>query len=189
MFHWRYALVAILAYIADQVTKFWAFGRLSNPEVMIQSPAFEGGKDLPIPSGEHIQVVGDYVRWTLAYNPGSAFSMKPGALVPFLNPTIFYAIITVLAGVGLFYYFMRSLPQNDRISRYGIYLIMAGALGNFSDRLRLDVVIDFIDCDWPDFLFMQRWPVFNLADSWVCIGICLIMFGPNLVQWLSKKKS
>lgn len=182
MFHWRFALVAFIAYIADQVTKIWAFGRLSDPNIMIDSPAFTGGTRIPAPSGEHIQVIGDYVRWTLAYNPGSAFSMKPGALFPFLNPTVFYAIITVIAGVGLFYYLMRNLPKEDSFSRYGVYLIMAGALGNFTDRIRLDVVIDFIDCEWPDFLFMQRWPVFNLADSWVCIGIALVMFGPNLTK-------
>lgn len=190
MFHWRLALVALLAYTADQITKIWAMDRLSDPILKIVNPAIPTAMALPAPSGEHIPVVGDLMRFTLAYNPGSAFSMKPGNLVPFLNPTVFYAILTILAGSGLFYYLMRNLPKEDSFSRYGVYLIVAGALGNFTDRLRLDVVIDFIDCDWPDFLLMQRWPVFNLADSWVLIGITLVMFGPNLTQkWLKRKSN
>jgi len=149
-----YFVIAATALILDQITKFWA-----------------ASHDL----GWRIPIIGDgegLLNFTLAYNVGAAFSMSPQSLIPWLSPTVFFGILTVIACLGAVYFF-RGLHKQDYLSKIGIVLIIAGALGNFCDRLRIGKVVDFIDFDFPDFIF-ERWPTFNLADSWVTIGIVLL---------------
>ena len=55
------------------------------------------------------------------------------------------------------------------LARYGYFLVFAGAIGNIYDRIVLRFVVDFID--------FHFWPVFNIADSAICIGACLIGIG------------
>jgi signal peptidase II len=81
-------------------------------------------------------------------------------------------------------WFFKSLPKEDYLSRLGIVLIISGALGNFSDRIRIGKVVDFIDVIFIDVVF-ERWPTFNLADSWVTIGIALLFIS----SFVYKKKS
>jgi len=135
-----------------------------------------------IPTGETMPIVGDLLRFTLAYNQGAAFSSTPQAIVPWLHPTLFFGILTLAALAGLVWFY-RSLPQSDWLSRLGAALIVSGALGNFVDRLRLHKVVDFIDCDFPDAL-MSRWPTFNLADSWVTLGVVCVLIGPIVFKQL-----
>jgi signal peptidase II len=169
MFSWRLFLLATLAIGADQATKFWAVASLGGPmgEVTYES----------------VPVLGDWFRFTLAYNEGAAFSIKPQAIAPFMSPTLFFTLITLLAGTGLFYFLMRGLPKYDWVSRAGVYFILAGALGNLIDRIRIGKVVDFLDCEFIDIGSMQRWPIFNLADSWVSIGIVAVLLAP----WIWKK--
>ena len=63
---------------------------------------------------------------------------------------------------------------------FAMTLISAGALGNAIDRIRLGVVIDFIDVYWQDL----HWPAFNIADSSITLGFILIMFN---ILFLNKK--
>jgi signal peptidase II len=154
-----YVAIAAVAFILDQITKFWADSHML---------------------GWSMPVIGDLLRFTLAYNDGAAFSMKPQSIVPWLSPTVFFGVLTVIACIGAVYFF-RSLHRRDYLSRISIVLIIAGALGNFCDRLRMGKVVDFIDVDFPDFIF-ERWPTFNLADSWVTIGIALLFIGAYIVR-------
>jgi len=146
-----YIAIAVVALILDQITKFWA-----------DSHAL----------GWSIPIIGDLFRFTLVYNENAAFSMKPHSIFPWLSPTVFFGVLTVIACIGAIYFF-RGLHKKDYLSRFGIVLIIVGAFGNFCDRLRIGKVIDFIDVDFPDMIF-ERWPTFNLADSWVTIGIALL---------------
>ena len=163
--------VFVLGIILDQITKLWAEARFT----------FTDGT----PNGEIIEVIGSLFRFQLAYNTGAAFSMKPQALVPWLHPTLFFAIVSIIAIIALWKFF-KSLPVKDWASRLGVVMILSGAIGNFTDRIRIGKVVDFIDWDFPDFQIgswgLSRWPVFNLADSWVLIGVSLIF----LSQWLVK---
>ncbi len=154
-----YVAIAAAAFILDQITKFWADSHTL---------------------GWSVSVIGDLLRFTLAYNEGAAFSISPQKLAPWLSPTVFFGILTAIACAGAVYFF-RSLHKQDYLSRISIVLIIAGALGNFCDRLRIGKVVDFIDVDFPDSLF-ERWPTFNLADSWVTIGIVLLFIGAYLVR-------
>ena len=173
MFSIRLFLLAIALYAADQITKWIAVFKLGGPNGEV--------------TYESVQIIGDWVRFTLAYNLGSAFSIQPAKLVPGLTPTVFYILITIIAAVGMVWFLLRPLPKADYWSRAGVYMILAGAVGNLTDRLIIGKVIDFIDCEFPNIGPMERWPIFNLADSWVCIGIVLVMIGPWLLSKTQKK--
>ncbi len=164
-------LVFLVGYLLDQCSKLWAEARFLD----------SAGQ----PNFDKIEVVGEYFRFALAYNYGSAFSMKPQSLLPFIPPTVFYVLISIVAVWGLLH-FISTLPSKDWVARLGVVLIFSGALGNMSDRFRIGKVVDFIDWDFPDVnLFgyqMYRWPTFNLADSWVLIGIGLIILSPYLLK-------
>ena len=165
--------LVLVTFILDQWTKIWAVARLGDAN----------GN----PSGESIEVLGTYFRFTLAYNYGSAFSIKPWKLVPIITPTVFYTILTAVAFFFLVRFY-KSLHQKDWMSQTGILLILSGALGNLMDRFRLGKVVDFLDSEFPDIsigsYYMQRWPTFNLADSWVLIGIACILLSPILYKEL-----
>ena len=146
-----YIIIAAVALVFDQISKLWA-----DSHVL----------------GWSVPVIGDLLRLTLVYNESAAFSMRPERMLPWISPTIFFGTLTVVACGGAVWFF-RHLPKEDWLSKLGITLIISGAIGNFADRLRIGKVVDFIDADFPDIIF-ERWPTFNLADSWVTIGITLL---------------
>jgi signal peptidase II len=65
-------------------------------------------------------------------------------------------------------------------------MILGGAVGNFIDRMRMQMVVDFIDCDFPDFI-MTRFPTFNVADSFVTVGVALVILSPVILRKLHKQ--
>jgi signal peptidase II len=60
-------------------------------------------------------------------------------------------------------------------------MILGGAVGNFIDRMRMQMVVDFIDCDFPDFI-MTRFPTFNVADSFVTVGVAIVILSPVILK-------
>lgn len=111
---------------------------------------------------EPIPVLGDFVRLTLVHNTGAAFGLFPGSRLPFI-------IVSTLAIAVVLYLYSREayrgLPQ-----RILLGCILGGAIGNLLDRIRLGWVVDFIDVG----LGSARWPVFNVADSAVTVGVILL---------------
>ena len=120
-------------------------------------------------SGEVVRIFdGDLLWLVLVFNPGLAFGVR-------LIPPVILTVIAFIASAGLAIYLFRA---SNLSRRHGmpLALVMGGALGNLVDRIILGKVIDFISVDMPDFI-MPRWPVFNVADSAVSIGItCLVVF-------------
>ena len=111
---------------------------------------------------EPVPVLGEFVRLTLVHNTGAAFGLFPGSRLPF--------IIVSLLAIGVVLYLFtreayRGLPQ-----RILLGCILGGAIGNLVDRVRLGWVVDFIDVG----LGSARWPVFNVADSAVTVGVILL---------------
>lgn len=156
--------------IADQLTKLWIVLRFTN----------ESG----VQTREIISVIGPgdgaWVRLQLVYNEGAAFSSRPQDLMPFLPPVLFYLLMSIVAMTVLIWFF-RSIDHRDWVSRLGVIMIISGALGNFIDRMRIQKVVDFIDCDLPDFI-MTRFPTFNVADSFVTVGVILVFLSPVLIK-------
>ena len=111
------------------------------------------------------EVLGDLVRFTLAYNPGAAFSLYLGEY----SRWIFAIVAAVIIGVLLQMY--RRTAPHDRFQALALALIAGGALGNLVDRLRSPLgVVDFIDIGVGDLRFYT----FNIADLGVTIGAAML---------------
>jgi signal peptidase II len=113
--------------------------------------------------GESIALLGDFLRFTYIQNPGMAFGISFGSPMFF---TIFASIASVV--ILIYLYRMRREPFHSRLS---LALILGGAIGNLIDRFAYGKVIDFIDIGFND----TRWPVFNVADSAVTIGMIILV--------------
>lgn len=107
----------------------------------------------PIPDLAHLFAI------TYTTNTGAAFGIFPDSSV------ILLLIAVVVTGLILHYY--RTLPnEGGRLIRLALALQLGGALGNLIDRVRLGHVVDFIH--------VKLWPVFNVADSCIVIGVVLL---------------
>lgn len=168
---WFHIGIIVFSIVADQLTKLWALARFTN--------------ETGAPNHEYINVVGEFIRFGLVFNKGAAFSSRPQDLLPFLPPVVFFILISVVAAVVLFIFY-RSIDKRDYLSRIGVVMILGGAVGNFIDRMRLQMVVDFIDCDLPDFI-MTRFPTFNVADSFVTVGVAFVILSPLLLKKLHKQ--
>jgi signal peptidase II len=78
---------------------------------------------------------------------------------------VFFLFTTSIVLVVVGYLWWR-LPEDQRLANLGYSLIMAGALGNLVDRVRMGEVVDFLDFYWGRY----HWPAFNVADTLVCLG-------------------
>ncbi len=116
-----------------------------------------------LPLGAQIPLVKGFFNLVHVHNKGAAFGML-GGLSPEFTRLFFLAATTLVLGVlGYLWY---RLPGDAWQAALGYSLIMAGALGNMIDRVRLGEVVDFLDFYWGRY----HWPAFNVADSLVCIG-------------------
>ena len=122
---------------------------------------------LPV-AGASRPVVGEVVRFTLAYNQGAAFSSHFG---PYQRWILIALTLGVLAGLVRAY---PRLAATGRAARVGAALAAAGAVGNLLDRLASDRgVVDFIDVG----VGATRFYVFNVADVCVSVGGALLAYG------------
>ena len=112
---------------------------------------------------QSIPVLGDFFRLTYIHNAGAAFGLNIGS--PLVH-TIFS-----LAALGVLVWLWRTAPPGALLLRYALVVVLGGAVGNIIDRVRLGKVIDFFDFGLGDL----RWPVFNVADSAVTVGIFLLI--------------
>ncbi|TMQ70474.1 MAG: signal peptidase II [Candidatus Eisenbacteria bacterium] len=110
---------------------------------------------------EPVEILGPFLRFTYTRNSGVAFGL--GAGLPF--PYYVFSIAAVIVIVTLFVR-QRVTGLSRQIA---LALIMGGALGNLIDRLRFGEVVDFIEIGYGRW----HWPVFNVADSAVTIGVIL----------------
>ena len=110
--------------------------------------ALSGGGSFPVWPG--------ILHWTLVHNTGAAFGLWPDGADLL---TVFSAASALL----ILGYLRRPVPNAIAWS-----LVASGALGNLYDRLRFGYVVDFID--------LRVWPVFNFADSCICVGVAWIVW-------------
>lgn len=119
--------------------------------------------------GAQVPVIQGFFNLVHVHNRGGAFSLLAN-LSPDFAWMFFVATTTlVLLVVG---YLWWRLPDREWLSALGFSLIMAGALGNLIDRVRLGEVIDFLDF----YLGRHHWPAFNVADSLVCLGAGVLIW-------------
>jgi signal peptidase II len=113
-------------------------------------------------------VVPGYFNLTHVRNTGAAFGLLSRQDPTFLR--LFFLSVTGLAFVIVTFYYSR-IPWSQRLTLWGLGLIMGGALGNGIDRYTIGQVIDFLDVYVGDF----HWPAFNVADSAICTGVGLLL--------------
>ena len=157
-FIWKLAYLAIAGgvFLIDQATKAWAVQRLRF------------GGDMTVISG--------FLNFAYAENTGVAFSMlDDGGTTGRWG----LSLVALIAGTLVIYFFWRTPRSDDRILG-ALALLLAGIIGNVTDRIRLGFVVDFIDVQFGSW----HYPTFNVADMAIVFGAGLLI----LDMFLSKKK-
>lgn len=114
-----------------------------------------------IPFQESIAVIPGFFNLTHVYNTGAAFGMLH-------NSNLLFIIISAIAFIALV--LMRRHFEGG-LMQWGWILLLAGIIGNVTDRLRLGHVVDFLDFQLGNY----HWPSFNVADSCICIAAGLFL--------------
>jgi len=155
---WFIAATAVLfLYALDQATKLWTAG-------------LEGWPSLPqhVPLGDHIPLTSTgWFEWVHFSNTGAAFGMLQ-------DNNLFFVGLSLAALIGLGWA-MKAAIFPGALNLAGLLLLLAGILGNLTDRLLHGYVVDFLffDFGFPPF---NPWPAFNVADSCICIAVgCLVL--------------
>ena len=115
-------------------------------------------------SGQSVELLHGSLRFTLSLNPGIVFGLAAPPVVVLLATLA--AVVTVIA------LFVSSAPRFWGL-HLGLGMVLAGALGNAYDRLTMRQVRDFIDVTIP--VVDYRYPVFNIADVLLVVGVGLIL--------------
>ena len=120
---------------------------------------------------ETAPVIQNFFHFTYITNDGMSF----GIVFPF--GYYIFSGVSILLTLFLFWY-LWSVRNDFIMIRLGLAMIIAGAIGNLIDRLLLGEVIDFLDFMIGDF----HWYIFNLADSYVTIGMILILIDGIILE-------
>lgn len=160
------AIVSITSLVADVATKLWAEAKLETyPGV--------------------VDVIEGNLQFVLAKNKGGAWGLLQGAHENLRRP--FFLLVSV-AAISFIVTLYRRLNPRQQALKWGLPLVLGGALGNVFDRVRYGHVIDFIDyrADWVKKLnelvakyvkghyVTDHWPTFNVADIAICVGVILM---------------
>ena len=159
-FGWRaaYLLASFGLYMVDQSTKAWAVRGLRF--------------------GHDRKLINGFLDLVYAENRGIAFGqLQDGGNFA----RWFFVVLAIAAALAVFYYFVRT-PRNDDRVLGACALLLAGIAGNLTDRARLGYVIDFIALHAGSY----HWPTFNVADASISIGALLLAY--DLV-FAGRKKS
>jgi signal peptidase II len=147
--HKRLLVIAGLILLADQVSKMM---------IVDAMPLFHS-----------IEVIPGFFSLTHVKNPGGAFGFLAASGS---NVRIFIFIFVSLAAVFFLLYIYMQTPQKYRALSIGFALVLGGALGNMTDRIRLGEVTDFFDF----YVRNLHWPAFNVADAAITVGMSVVLF-------------
>lgn len=171
---------------AEVVTKLFAEGRVhpvapAEAAMTAQSPVKVGETYLILE--RQIDVMGDWFKFTYAENPGAAFGFLKGLSADVRYWVFFLLTLVAFIVIGSI---VGKLPTEGWLVLASFAGILAGAAGNFIDRLRYGYVIDFIDMD----LGFMHWPTYNVADIAIALGVIalLIDLSFNKKSVLAQKK-
>ncbi|MEN8206698.1 MAG: signal peptidase II [Pseudomonadota bacterium] len=142
----KWLWVSVVVLILDQCTKLLADAMLSMQQTVVLLP---------------------FLALRKAYNYGAAFSFLGDAS----GWQRWFFIVLALVVIGILVAWLHRLPSGNTGARVALVLILGGAAGNVIDRLVYGYVIDFIDV----FYGSWHWPTFNIADSAISVGACLLL--------------
>ena len=143
-----YISLSIAAFILtlDLASKYWV------------ESALEFGQIIPLTS---------FFNLVLTYNPGAAFSFLADH-----NGWQKWLFTLLAIGASIFLVMQIRANHEKTLQNIGFAMIAGGALGNMIDRVRIGMVVDFLDFHWQD----VHWPAFNIADSAIFIGVVLVIW-------------
>ena len=113
-------------------------------------------------------VIPGFFDFTHVRNTGAAFGMLNNIDFAY-KPAVM--VIVALVALGAVASYALTLPATQRIARYGLALILGGAIGNLIDRATMGYVVDFVDVYWRGVHFWA----FNVADSAITVGVALML--------------
>jgi signal peptidase II len=159
-------VVSVASLVADVGTKLWAEKRLAD---------YPG----------YITVIENHLMFVLAKNKGGAWGLLQSESENVRRP--FFLLVSVAAITFIVTLYRRLQPRQHAL-KWGLPLVLGGALGNVFDRIRYGYVIDFVDyrADWirkanelvakyvPHHVVTDHWPTFNVADIAICVGVALM---------------
>jgi signal peptidase II len=160
------AVVSIASLVADVATKLWAEKKLTD---------YPG----------YVTIIDNHLMFVLAKNKGGAWGLLQSESENVRRP--FFLLVSV-AAIAFIVTLYRRLQPRQQALKWGLPLVLGGALGNVFDRIRYGYVIDFIDyrADWirklneliakhyPKHIVTDHWPTFNVADIAICVGVALM---------------
>lgn len=110
--------------------------------------------------GKSMAVIEPFFHITYVLNPGAAFGLLANAR--------WFFILAACVLLAAFFWYRRQLRRQPAPFYYGCVALLAGAMGNLIDRIRQGLVIDFFD--------FRIWPVFNVADIAIVLGVASMIF-------------
>ncbi len=186
----RVLYISLLVVVVDQITKLLVKG-ITIPILNINLKGME--------YGSNFDVFGSFFKIWYVENPGIAFGFSVGDGTAKLLLSLF----TIVASI-LILYFLWKVRHENLLLRVALALILGGAVGNLIDRTFYGVifgyaplfygkVVDFFSVDFFDFTLFgrtyDRWPIFNVADASVTIGVILMLFANVSAGKQSKKEN
>lgn len=163
-----FGVIAAVCLLLDAASKAWA-----EVELTRRSPL------------EPLVIIEGHLNFALAYNRGGAWGLLQNASENVRRP--FFLVVSVAAIAFIVSLYAKLLP-GQRALRWGLPLVLGGALGNLADRVTRGSVVDFIDyrAEWVEGMneliaklvsgwhVTDHWPTFNVADISICVGVGLM---------------
>ena len=134
--------------------------------------------------GESITVIPGFFNFTYVRNLGAAFGIFTDSPETFRH--IFFLSIPLVA-VAIIVFFIYGLPESESVQVMALSSIAGGAIGNYIDRIQHGYVIDFLDVHYQN---IYNWPVFNIADSAIVVGVGVltVLMIQEYIEEKKKKK-
>jgi signal peptidase II len=169
----------VVLVLFDQWTKFLAVDRLTtvfqqNGDVTLAQKVrgFYTHRHLELHATAPHVVWAPMWRMVYVENPGAAWGLFRA--MPERARNAFFTVVLLVAAVFILGYYRRLRP-GQRLHQVALSFLLAGAVGNFLDRLARRYVIDFVDWHAGSF----HWPTFNVADSLIVVGVALLILQPG----------
>ena len=165
-------IILISSYLLDILSK-----------IIIRNLFMTGGRL----AGEHINIVGEFFWFNFHENKGVAFGLFSNLPQSITIPV--FTIITIVA-IGVISHFYKDLPKQKMTPRISLMMVIGGAAGNLTDRICLGKVTDFLDfAVYKNGVYDNIWPIFNIADSFILIGVSILVISTFITERKIKKET